>query len=109
MAVSRPMRRGRRLWRWYLSELGRQVAVDLEPDADFDEARGHPGHDVSSSWATPVALALKGSRTPDQKVVEPCCRRNAPDSLLVCGGHGGPRPTRAVVTYSGQGRGCRPQ
>src|SRR5215470_348251 len=26
------------------SELGREVAVDLEPDADFDEGRGRPRH-----------------------------------------------------------------
>src|SRR5580692_7579295 len=26
------------------SELGRQVAVDLEADADFDESRGRPSH-----------------------------------------------------------------
>ena len=28
------------------SELGRQVAVDLETDADFDESRGRPSHGV---------------------------------------------------------------
>ena len=28
------------------SELGRQIAVDLEADADLDEGRGGPGHDV---------------------------------------------------------------
>jgi hypothetical protein len=26
------------------SEFGRQIAVDLEADADFDEDRGVPGH-----------------------------------------------------------------
>src|SRR5215470_5493843 len=104
MAVSRPMRRGRRLWRWYLSELGRQVAVDLEPDADFDEARSRPGHDVSSSRATPVALALKGNRTPVQNVVEPCRRRNAPDSLLVCAVTANLLPIMASATDSGRVR-----
>ena len=33
------------------SELGRQVAVDLEADADFDEGRGRPGHEfLHSLW-----------------------------------------------------------
>jgi hypothetical protein len=27
------------------SELGRQIAVDLEADADFNEGRGGPSHD----------------------------------------------------------------
>ena len=27
-------------------ELGRQVTVDLQADADFDESRGGPGHDL---------------------------------------------------------------
>ena len=30
------------------SEFGRQIAVDLEADADLDEGRGGPGHGVSS-------------------------------------------------------------
>ena len=31
------------------SEFGRQIAVDLEADADLDEGRGGPGHGVSSA------------------------------------------------------------
>jgi len=27
------------------SELGRQIAVDLEADADFNQGRGRPSHD----------------------------------------------------------------
>ena len=30
------------------SELGREIAVDLEADADFDESRGRPSHAFSS-------------------------------------------------------------
>src|SRR2546428_12159418 len=41
MAVRRPIERGRAL---DASELGRQVAVDPEPDADSDEGRCRPGH-----------------------------------------------------------------
>jgi hypothetical protein len=35
------------------SELGRQIAVDLEADADFDECRGCPGHGFSPLRARP--------------------------------------------------------
>src|SRR4029077_4655411 len=40
-AVSRPLRTQANGPR---SELGRQVPVDLEADADFNEGRGCPGH-----------------------------------------------------------------
>jgi hypothetical protein len=33
------------------SELGRQIAVDLESDANLDEDRGGPSHGVSLSTA----------------------------------------------------------
>jgi hypothetical protein len=33
------------------SELGRQVTVDLQADADFDESRGGPGHDLFPHYA----------------------------------------------------------
>src|SRR5438309_1640615 len=43
MAVIRPMP-ARRQAEAEGSELGRQIAVDLEPDADLDEGRSSPGH-----------------------------------------------------------------
>jgi hypothetical protein len=41
------------------SELGRQIAVDLEADADFDECRCGPGHDL-------LHLVRSGSEPPAQ-------------------------------------------
>ena len=67
MAVRRPIQRdrGERAMR---SEFGRQIAVDLEADADFDEGRCGPGHDrflcpmfgylLTGEGASGLAIAL---------------------------------------------------
>jgi hypothetical protein len=42
------------------SELGRQIAVDLKADADFDEGRGRPSHDFLLGSSThPRRATLK--------------------------------------------------
>ena len=47
----------------YGSEFGRQVAVDLEPDADFDEGRGCPGH-LFPPRTHGAALAVMATKLP---------------------------------------------
>src|SRR5215831_19020713 len=84
MAVSRPMRRGREP-AFQASEFGRQVAVDLEPDADFDERRCRPSHGVSSSAAHAALKRPPLLRLLQRKVVEESHRRNAIASALPCG------------------------
>src|SRR5215831_11621659 len=43
--VNRPIQDRRK---WAGSELGRQIPVDLQADADLNEGRGCPGHSSSS-------------------------------------------------------------
>src|SRR5262249_20145195 len=40
-------------------EFGREVAVDLEADADLDEGRGRPGHIFLRWWAAVRPLAKR--------------------------------------------------
>src|SRR5262245_60476386 len=44
------------------SELGRQVAVDLEADADLDEGRGRPSHWVVSLVLKPCSSVTRIDR-----------------------------------------------
>ena len=45
IAVKRPIQRDNYRAKGADLELGREVAVDLEADADFDKGRSCPGHD----------------------------------------------------------------
>src|SRR5215216_6753070 len=104
------MNRGREL-RLYASELGRQIAVDLEPDADFNEAGGGPGHGYLLLTCTTQALWLN--------VWEAQRLRNAVHSVLLCaclsspdGAERNPRPgpphaLRSLRATEPQGRWAR--
>ena len=41
-----------------VSELGRQIAIDLKADADFDERRSGPGHDCFLSVCHEVEVSI---------------------------------------------------
>ena len=43
------------------SELGRQVTVDLQADADFNESRGGPGHDYFLVTQRAAETAVAGT------------------------------------------------
>src|ERR1043165_2474202 len=73
------------------SELGRQVAVDFEADADFDKRRSGPGHGVlleagasarceptpeSTLWFGPVQQGAERGRGPSRRCVH--FRREGP-------------------------------
>jgi hypothetical protein len=44
------------------SELSRQIAVDFEADADFNEGRGRPSHDFLLDFPCLAACARCGRR-----------------------------------------------
>ena len=73
MAVRRPIERGRAL---DASELGRQVAVDLEPEADFDEGRRRPGHEH--------VLLDRAMRLAGENLAQAQRLRNAVGSVMIC-------------------------
>src|SRR3989304_8289304 len=83
------------------SELGRQIAVDLESDANLDEGRGGPNHGVSLSTACCRRLLDKISASlKRRKGVAGCPDRGGRGPARHCRGHHG-----NVIGYCSLNRG----